>query len=155
MIVRAAVADALVHVRRGDGELPAGSAVQLLSRSDAGARGRVPSGGECSQLSRDGSPTDQDEHRRPGDEAEGHQGDGIERRIPAEPELRSPITTSASTGPTEPGSVERVADPARAVLDLWQPQPGIERRQQEHDPVRADERRRDLYRAECDERPPP
>ncbi len=30
MIVRAAAADALVHIPRGDGELPAGSAVRYL-----------------------------------------------------------------------------------------------------------------------------
>ena len=36
MIVRAAAADALVHIPRGEGELPAGSAVRYLSL-DTGA----------------------------------------------------------------------------------------------------------------------
>ena len=71
MIVRAAAADALVHVPRGEGELPTGAAVRYLSLAD----GRVAAGGDRADERRDRGPRREGERRRPGDDAGGARSD--------------------------------------------------------------------------------
>ena len=60
----------------------------------------------------------------------------------AEPELRADRDDGERRA-REPGAVEHVAGPAGAALDLRQPEPGVERRDDEDEPVGADQRGRD------------
>ena len=158
MIVRATPADAIVHIPRGAEPLSAGDAdpvsparlepvgVDMLAPRPFD--GTVAARRERAELHRDGGKRDQDDDGGPRDEAEGHQRDDVQGSVEAEAEL------GADGDEGEDGACEAraVEDVANRPGGLRQPQPGVQRGEDEDEPVGADESGRDGDGAEGDER---
>ena len=100
MIVRAAAADALVHIPRGDGELPRRRARSLPAARPADRR--VAAGRDRADERRDRAPRGERERRRPGDDARSWRA--TRRRAASGRRARAArrATTSASAGPISP-----------------------------------------------------
>ena len=178
MIAQAAMADALVLVPRGDGELEAGERVRYLTlasrrlpqlgcsrracprdeRAPDGARGpparpdTARSGPRrARQLRADGEP---DEHERTAslDVADRDEREQVPRRVEPEPEPRRERRAGAAA---RRGRAPRTRDAHESErgLHLRQPEPGVQRRQQEEERERVrgdDQERGDAEREQRD-----
>ena len=159
MIVRAASADALVHVPRGDGEIPADgrrpvprarladaarrpterAARWRLAPSAYGAYRPKVIAATCAAAA---SQTSVDEHRRQRDVADRRETDRSRAPRPrSRCRARRARRRSATQRPGEPGCEEKHALPEPA-LDR-QPEPRVERREHEHEGIRLREREHD------------
>ena len=149
MIVRAAVADALVHVPRGDGEIASGQPGALprarLAKTGEGAPNAAQRGGsraagirrvaterERGDLGRRRGPGEPEERGAEREVADGEEPDDVERGVRHREAQLPAQQDEPDHGPGEPDE-ERIT---RAVSGLErQPEPRIQRRQHEHEGV--------------------
>ena len=149
MIVRAASADALVHVPRGDGELEPGASSAFSLSTSASARSATfgPAGaaprrphtarsvrGPARRSGRRGQPRRAEERRAEREVADGERG---RRRTAARRAADSPSSfasrTSADDRAEETEQRARGSHPRRP--SSGEPEPRVERRQHEHERV--------------------